>query len=158
LPEIPPLGRRGEGWVVLQAVLIAALVALCAVGPRWPDGVQVPLAVVGTLLALVAVTLVAWSSRLLGKGLTPLPRPVREGALVETGPYRVVRHPIYSGLLVLASGLSLAFSPLALVPTALLAVLFALKAAVEERFLSEAYPAYEAYAERTRSRLVQFVF
>ncbi len=122
MPEIPSLGRRGEGWVVLQGVLIAAIVAVCAFGPRWPDGRQAALAVVGTILAFAGVALVAWSSRLLGRSLTPLPRPVRDGGLVETGPYRVVRHPIYSGLLVLASGLSLAFSPLALVPTVLLGV------------------------------------
>ena len=49
-------------------------------------------------------------------------------------------------------------SPWALVPTAVLAVVWALKASVEERFLVARYPGYAGYCERTRYRLVPFVY
>jgi protein-S-isoprenylcysteine O-methyltransferase Ste14 len=160
LPDVPSLGRRGEGWVLLQFVLFAVIAAACAWGPRWSDEVQATLAIIGVVAALAGAAIVAWSARLLEKGrtLTPLPRPPRGGELVEDGPYRVVRHPIYSGALLFFLGLSLALSPFALVPTALLAVLFALKSAVEERFLREAFPAYELYAEQTRWRLAPLLY
>jgi protein-S-isoprenylcysteine O-methyltransferase Ste14 len=96
--------------------------------------------------------------RRLGRSLTPFPRPVAEGRLVEDGPYRYVRHPVYSGGLVLFIGVALAYSPLILVPSAAIAVTWSLKVQVEERFLRGAYPGYDAYAARTRYRLVPFVY
>ena len=38
--QLPRLGRRGEGWVAPQPVLIAALVAAGMKGPRWPAGLR----------------------------------------------------------------------------------------------------------------------
>ena len=55
-------------------------------------------------------------------------------------------------------GLAFAGSWVALVLTALLAVTWALKAVVEERFLRERYPAYGEYARRVRRRLVPGVY
>ncbi len=108
--------------------------------------------VAGGLLLAVA------SARALGPGLTPFPRPAGGGELVETGPYRVVRHPVYSGGLLVAAGISLALSPWALAATAVLGVVWGLKASVEERLLAERYPVYAGYRERTRFRLVPYVF
>jgi protein-S-isoprenylcysteine O-methyltransferase Ste14 len=65
---------------------------------------------------------------------------------------------VYSGGILVAAGISLALSPWALVPTAVLAVFWAAKASVEERLLRERYPDYAAYCERTRYRLVPYVF
>jgi cystathionine beta-lyase/cystathionine gamma-synthase len=73
-------------------------------------------------------------------------------------PYSVVRHPIYSGGILVFTGISLALSPWALAGTAALAVLWALKARVEERFLAATYPGYEDYSTHVRYRLVPFVY
>ncbi|HUF02159.1 MAG TPA: methyltransferase [Gaiellaceae bacterium] len=158
MPEIPSLGRRGEGWVVLQFVLIGVLVAVCISGPRWPDEAGRSLLVVGALVAVAGAVVVAAAVRALGRSLTPFPKPPRGGRLVVDGPYRVVRHPIYSGGILVSAGLSFALSPLALAVTALLAVVWALKSSVEERYLGAAYREYELYCARTRFRLVPFVF
>ncbi len=101
---------------------------------------------------------VATAGRALGSGFTPFPRPADGAELVETGPFSVVRHPVYSGGILFFAGISLALSPWALVGTAVLAVLWALKARVEERFLVARYPAYAEYCTRTRYRLVPFVY
>ena len=77
---------------------------------------------------------------------------------METGPYAVVRHPVYSGGILIAGGVAVALSPWALVATAALSVFWALKASLEERLLLERYPAYAAYCERTRYRLVPYVY
>lgn len=158
MPEIPSLGRRGGGWVALQFALMAVIAAAAALGPRWPGFVARPLAVVGVLLVLGGVLLALAAGRALGRGLTPFPRPHRGASLVEHGPYRWVRHPIYSAGILAFGGVSAMFSPAALLATAALAVTWALKSAVEERFLVERYPAYAEYEERVRFRLVPRVY
>jgi protein-S-isoprenylcysteine O-methyltransferase Ste14 len=70
------------------------------------------------------------------------------------GAYRLVRHPIYGGLLLLAIGWSVVLSPIALVVTALLAVVLDMKARHEESMLADRYPEYEAYRRRVRWRFV----
>lgn len=152
------LGRRGGGWVVLQFVLMGAVVAACIWGRRWPGDLRAAVAVAGALSALAGVAVVVASARELGSSLTPFPKPPRGGRLAAGGPYRVVRHPIYSGGILAFGGLALALSPVAVVPTALLAVLWALKASVEERFLLAVHPEYGDYCRRTSSRLVPFVY
>lgn len=158
MAEIPSLGRRGEGWVALQFALLAAVLAAALLGPGWPGPAFGPVGVVGAILAAAGGLLAVVSARTLGKALTPFPRPNAAAAVVERGPYRVIRHPIYAAGVLFCLGASLVSSPLALVPTALLLVVWALKAGVEERFLLEDVPGYAAYVERTRFRLVPFVY
>ena len=141
MPEIPQLGERGGGWVVLQFALMAAIVAIVIV---WPDGDSSWRSVVGALLFLAGVVVVFLAARALGSSLTPFPRPVR--------------HPVYSGGLLVFGGIPLALSPWALVGTGLLAVVWALKSRVEERFLRERYPAYADYSGRTRFRLIPYLY
>jgi protein-S-isoprenylcysteine O-methyltransferase Ste14 len=157
--RIPSLGPRGEGWVVIQFVLFV----LIALAPRLDEGV-VP---AGTrpVLALLGVFLVVVGIGIAGKGLldlrealTPLPHP-RDGAeLVETGVFARVRHPIYGGIVIGAVGWSfLSGSLVALALSAVLLLFFRLKSGREEVWLRERYPAYEAYARRTR-RMIPFLY
>jgi protein-S-isoprenylcysteine O-methyltransferase Ste14 len=85
----------------------------------------------------------------MGRSLTPFPRPRRDAVLVTTGPFRFVRHPIYVGGTLFFAGISLVFSAYALLPTALLAVLWIFKARHEGRLLRERFPDYEEYRRRT---------
>ena len=153
---VPTLGSRGQGWVWIQFPLMAVVLLAAALGPRWPA--PVVFAITGLTVAVVGVVVAVRAGRTLGGGLTPMPAPAETGALVTGGPYGVVRHPIYSAGLLVLGGLALAGSWVALVPTALLAVTWALKAVVEERFLRERYPAYGEYARRVRRRLVPGVY
>jgi protein-S-isoprenylcysteine O-methyltransferase Ste14 len=158
LVEVPQLGARGGGWVVIQFVLMAAILVLGVVGPGWPDGAGWWLKGAGALLVFAGALVFVAAGRALGSGLTPFPHPSSDSELVETGPYAVVRHPIYSGGILFAAGISLALSPWALAATALLAVVWALKARVEEQFLRESFPTYGDYCARVRYRLVPFVY
>lgn len=156
--EVPSLGRRGGGWVVLQLVLMGAVVVAAVLGPPWPGSLQRPLLAIGSLAILGGAALGIAAVRALGEGFTPFPRPAGSGRLVTSGPYRAVRHPMYAAGLLLFTGVSLASSPAALVATAALAVLWALKAAVEERLLLARYPGYADYARRVRRRFVPRVY
>jgi protein-S-isoprenylcysteine O-methyltransferase Ste14 len=158
LVEVPSLGARGGGWVALQFALMVAILVLGVAGPGWPESARWWLKGAGVLLVFAGAFVIAKAARALGPGLTPFPKPADRGELVDAGPYAVVRHPVYSGGILFAAGISLALSPWALAGTAALAVVWALKARVEERFLLAQYSAYAAYCARTRYRLVPYVY
>ena len=144
--------------MALQFALLAAILAVGLLAPGWPDGARWWLKGAGVLLVFGGAFLIVLAGRALGAGLTPFPKPAEEGQLVDDGPYAVVRHPVYTGGILFAAGISLALSPWALVITVVLALVWALKARVEERFLAERYPDYADYCARTRYRLVPYVY
>jgi protein-S-isoprenylcysteine O-methyltransferase Ste14 len=151
MTRLPSLGPRGEGWVLLQVVLIV-LVA----GAAWslgPDS-SGPLRLVGYAAGILSLGaglfLIFRGATDLGTALTPVPRPREGGELVETGVYGVVRHPIYSGLTLAALGGALMQASLAALGLTLCLVLVLwLKSTVEERWLELRYPGYDAYRART---------
>jgi protein-S-isoprenylcysteine O-methyltransferase Ste14 len=148
---------RGAGWVVAQFVLMAVALAAGLLQPDWPQGAQRALSVVGATLALAGLVFAVWAGRTLGRSLTPFPKPVPAG-LVTTGPFAVVRHPVYTGGLGLFVGYALFTSVPALGLSACLALLWALKLRVEERLLVSVYAGYPAYRRRVRWRLLPFVY
>jgi protein-S-isoprenylcysteine O-methyltransferase Ste14 len=141
-----------------QLALFAAVAVSWFLPPRWPEAVSVGFAALGAALALVGLALVFASYRELGPGFTPLPRPRDDSRIVEGGPYRYVRHPLYAGGLLFFTGVALGTSVTALVLTAGLAALWAGKLQVEERFLAQQFPDYEDYCRDTPWRLVPGVY
>jgi protein-S-isoprenylcysteine O-methyltransferase Ste14 len=150
--NLPALGPRGEGWVAAQLVLFAAIGLGGLISVLSVNGGLFPLTLAaGVVIIAVGLLVAVRGAVALGSNLTPFPRPRPSATLVETGAYRYVRHPIYSGLVLAAGGWSVATaSPLALVPTVLLALLFDTKSRREEAWLTERLPAYAAYRARTR--------
>lgn len=79
----------------------------------------------------------------------------RSHQVITNGPYRIVRHPMYAGVILGVLGLPLLLgSWWALIPAGLLAGLFAVRTALEDRMLIQQLPGYTAYAQRTRYRLI----
>ena len=76
---------------------------------------------------------------------------------MTSGPYHVVRHPIYSGILLAGVGTAIALSWLWLTAAALAAVYFIYSATVEERYMADQFPdRYPVYKRSTRM-LVPFI-
>jgi protein-S-isoprenylcysteine O-methyltransferase Ste14 len=87
-----------------------------------------------------------------------LPFPKDGADLVQTGPFALVRHPMYSGGLVLAVGWALCVqSWLTLGYAIALFVFLDAKSRREERWLAEKFPAYASYRRRVR-KLIPFVY
>jgi protein-S-isoprenylcysteine O-methyltransferase Ste14 len=149
--RLPSLGPRGEGWVLLQVVLIVLVTAAAwSLGPDWSGPLRVEGYAVGIALLGAGLVLIFRGTTDLGTALTPVPRPRDNARLVETGVYGLVRHPIYSGLILAALGGSLMQSSLVAVAlSACLIVVLWLKSTVEERWLEMRYPDYDAYRART---------
>ena len=155
--RLPALGRRGEGWVVGQILLIAAVFLSPLVGPGWSSGVAGYI-VGGTLLAL-GLLLLAWAGIKLGASLTPFPAPKTGQELTTTGAYTLVRHPMYGGGILIALGWSVLFASIVgLALTVVLAIFLDLKARREEAWLCEQVAGYDAYCERTRRKLLPFIY
>jgi protein-S-isoprenylcysteine O-methyltransferase Ste14 len=103
----------------------------------------------GWAVAAVGLVLAVWAGVTMGSSLSPFPRPPRHAELVDRGPFRFLRHPIYVGGVLFFAGLSLVFSVYGLALTAVLAAFWIAKARLEERHLLERFPAYADYRRRT---------
>ena len=157
--RLPELGARGGGWVVGQFVLLAAIALSALVGVGWRGSLEAVAIVVGVALMVLGGILVVLGGVQLGSSLTPFPAPRAGGELSASGLYALARHPMYGGGILVALGWSVLFgSVVGLVLTLVLAVFFELKARREEAWLVDHYPAYAEYRERTRRKLLPYVY
>jgi protein-S-isoprenylcysteine O-methyltransferase Ste14 len=154
-------GARGE-WLVAGQL---ALMALVFFGPRtlyghpaWTFPSSRACSVVGGTLMLAGGAFFLAGFVRLGPGLTPLPYPKESGRLIQDGPYAVVRHPMYSGGLLLAVGWALLIHGwLTLGYVVLLFLFLDWKSRREEQWLQQRYPTYAQYRRRVR-KLVPYVY
>ena len=149
-----PGGQRlGSAVVALQFGLMALIGWLA--GPAFLRGAA---PVVALVVGLCAVLVGGWALSANRPGnfnIRPTPRP--GGRLVQTGPYRWIRHPMYTAVLLAAVAGLLggdADHRLAVAGAAVaLAVVLRLKAELEERWMLMLHPAYADY-QRTTWRFV----
>ncbi len=150
------MGSRGEGWVIGQFVIGAAIFAATFV-----THIELPFIVrlLGIVLMLIGALIAGLGVLRLGSNLSPFPKPKSDGhALVTTGIYSFVRHPIYSGIAFAALGWSVWWaSLLGIVLALVLFVWFDLKSRREETWLVEKYPDYAAYQTRVK-KLIPFIY
>lgn len=112
----------------------------------------------GLLLFVLGLGFAIWARLHIGQNWgTPMTRK-EEPELVTSGPYRLVRHPIYSGILIAGIGTSVSLDWSGLAVVALAGAYFVYSAVIEERYMTERFPdAYPAYKRSTRM-LVPFIF
>jgi protein-S-isoprenylcysteine O-methyltransferase Ste14 len=109
------------------------------------------LAAIGALLFACGIALAVWARLNLGRNWGMPMTQRAEPELVTSGPYRFVRHPIYSGLLTAMLGTALVNNLLGLIVVAVLVGYFYYCGRVEERNLVTTFPqAYPEYRSRTK--------
>lgn len=157
--QLPELGRRGEGWTIVQVVLVAAILLSALVGLGWPDALELAAWVVGGLLLAVGVLLLVVGAVQLGPALTPFPAPRGGNELRTAGLYGRARHPMYGGGILVALGWSTVFgSVVGLILTVVLVLFFELKSRREELWLAQRHGWYADYRRSTRRRFIPFLF
>ena len=138
---------------LLVFIQFAAIVAILVTGPLWTAAVGLRI-LEGAGLALGLWALLAM--RLANLHILPDVRP--NAQLVQRGPYRLIRHPMYSALLLTTLPLLVDhFSWVRLLFWLVLLSDLLIKLHYEERLLTASYPNYPAYQQQTK-RLVPFIY
>lgn len=154
------LKGSGIGFVVAQAILLGILFF----GPSHLNGsanVDAPSGVLlwfgyGIGIAGFGIALVAAFN--LGKNLTPLPRPKENAELIQSGLYRLVRHPIYFGVIMMSAGWGLVQqSALVWVYVLIIIIFFDIKSRKEEQWLVGRFSAYTDYQGQVR-KLIPWIY
>lgn len=113
---------------------------------------------VGLVFFALGLAFAIWARVHIGRNWgTPMTRK-EEPELVTSGPYRLVRHPIYSGILVAGIGTAVALSWFWLAAVGLAGSYFIYSATVEERYLTEQFPDDYPVYKRSSKMLLPFVF
>ena len=139
--------------------LMFLLAPLDAVRFRW-SGVPPPLQWCAFAGIIVSWIIVFWAFRenAFLSGFVRI-QTDRGHTVCTTGPYRFVRHPMYLAVILAVLCLPLFLGSLySLIPAALVAALFVLRASLEDQTLKEELPGYDEYAEKVRWKLLPKVW
>ncbi|MEO8926978.1 MAG: isoprenylcysteine carboxylmethyltransferase family protein [Caulobacteraceae bacterium] len=120
----------------------------------------VPTALQGVgMLAIAAAVWVGWQTFMVNSFAAPVVKMQADHRVVDTGPYAIVRHPMYAGAIAFFIGAPLMLgSWLGLAAAPLLIGAMAWRAVGEERMLRAELPGYEAYAAKVRYRFAPRVW
>jgi protein-S-isoprenylcysteine O-methyltransferase Ste14 len=156
-----PPSDRDRATRIVSALAIAAHLVLAGLDARFGwSAVPLPLQLAGFVLVAVGLAFVDWTllSNPFASSAVRIQRE-RDQSVITTGPYAIVRHPMYFGtfLVCLGSGFALGspLSALALLPVV---ATFVRRTLREDRMLHDELPGYPAYAARVRWRIARGIF
>lgn len=146
--------QQGGWWVVAQLGLFGlVLVALTRNSDPAPA-----LRVAGWVLVGIALLLGGTGMWMIRRRITAMPAPLDGAILMEGGPFSLVRHPIYGGVIFGFVGLSTKGGNVwAFVASLLLIPFFYAKTRHEEQLLLARFPEYDEYRQRVRRRILPFI-
>lgn len=149
------VSRSDVAWVSAQFALFALIaVFVFATSGSGPAGAPW----VGAAATGAGLGLAGWALARLGPSVSPFPTPTQGAILVMSGPYRLVRHPIYGGVILTALGLSvISWSLPAIVLSLGLVPFFFAKSSHEEELLVARFAGYADYVAATSKRLIPWV-
>jgi protein-S-isoprenylcysteine O-methyltransferase Ste14 len=137
--------------VLLLLLRVRVLKAHGVTDDPWLEGVGLAIFVLGLALAV-------WARIYLGRNWGMPMSEKDDPELVTAGPYRRIRHPIYSGIILAMVGTTVAVSLYWLIAVVLLGAYFVYSAVMEERYLAKLFPdAYPRYKQSTKM-LIPFIF
>lgn len=139
--------KKDKIFVALQFLIFIAWILPVEV---WYIELSKNLRTLAFIIAVIGLVLVLIASLQLNTNLSPFPRPKKGAKLITGGVFAFARHPIYSGILFMAFGVSVWLgSGYKLTIGLLLYVVLYFKSSYEEQRLIEAFPDYPNYKRRT---------
>ena len=143
----------------IRAVIAVVVILLIRLGAFRGTGLNTDpwRAAIGLVLFSLGLGFAIWARIHIGRNWGSPMTQKEEPELVTSGPYRLVRHPIYSGILVAGVGTAVALGWLWLTAVALAGVYFLYSAIVEERYLTGQFPDTYPVYKRSTKMLVPFI-
>jgi len=109
------------------------------------------------IFQVLAIALMAWARRNFQPGQFNINAEPKEGQLISTGPYKFIRHPMYSSALVIIwSGIFGHFSLPNLAIGLIVTVVVSIRVLIEEQYLRQSYPDYIDFSQKTKL-LIPFI-
>ena len=147
---------------MFRVIFFAGILMLPLAGARAPEAVLdgAGVLVLGTVIGWLGLLLRWWSFATLGKYFTTVVKTSADQVVVERGPYRILRHPSYTGLLAAIVGCGLMLGNWVGTATSFLLILVGLIYRLlreEQAMIDSLGDAYSDFA-RDRARLVPFVW
>jgi protein-S-isoprenylcysteine O-methyltransferase Ste14 len=143
----------------IRAVIAVVVILLIRLGAFRGHGLNTDpwRAGIGLVLFALGLAFAIWARIHIGRNWGMPMTQKAEPELVTSGPYHLVRHPIYSGILVAGVGTAVALSWLWLTAVALAGVYFVYSATVEERYMTGQFPDKYPVYKRSTKMLVPFI-
>jgi protein-S-isoprenylcysteine O-methyltransferase Ste14 len=174
----------GVGWIVFWAYWLVMAVTAKAEKSRWTQFAGVRVGIILVILILIrlrvfkghavatgnpwllgiglaffvlGLALAVWARVYLGRNWGMPMSQRADPELVTTGPYRRIRHPIYSGIILAMAGTAIAVSPYWLAAVAIVGAYFLFSAVIEERNMAKLFPAAYPPYKRGTKMLIPYV-
>jgi protein-S-isoprenylcysteine O-methyltransferase Ste14 len=151
--------RKITQFVGVRLSLIVLAAALVLLSKRLPFSIEsqspgvenVSVRILGLVLFLIGIVFALWARKYLGKNWGMPMTQKQSPELVTSGPYRYIRHPIYSGMLLMALGSLLDVNLYWLVVFVVFAVYFVYSSVFEEALMMKQFPKeYPSYKRKTK--------
>lgn len=150
---------RFPGIVIMVAIFfISQLPYVPSYLRRNPIPQTAAVGIVGVALCAAGIAFAIWARWHLGRNWSGTPSLKEGHELVTSGPYRYVRHPIYTGIILAFLGSALIGGTLWMFAFVFLFITFLARVGAEERLMMQQFPdQYPEYKKRTKT-LIPFVF
>lgn len=138
--------RKDKLFVTVQFILFGIYIIFSIQNLKLTDAIKIG----GLVITIVGITVVGIAFLQLNWRLSAFPTPKETSSLVTNGVYRLVRHPIYTGIIMAGLGYGLfTEDSLKLVISVILFILFEYKASYEEKLLENKFENYKTYKAKT---------
>lgn len=158
--DMPGKGSRLP-WVVSRVALLLVVTVVYKLGRsssfvHYAYGLSFfrseAVRVIGVVLNALGLAFAVWARRRLGSNWSARPAMKIGHELITSGPYRIVRHPIYTGILLAWFGFGLVWGLISMGVFLLFAVIFISRIPREEAYMMQLFPdQYPAYRARTKA-------
>ncbi|HVO28408.1 MAG TPA: isoprenylcysteine carboxylmethyltransferase family protein [Candidatus Paceibacterota bacterium] len=159
--------RSWGGALLLRILIIVAIVWVLNTGffpGFWASASSLPIfanatvKAIGVILCATGIAFAIWARRHLGRNWSGSPQMKEDHELVTSGPYRFVRHPIYTGMIAALFGSALVGGPGWFAAFIIFAAVFILRIKKEEGYMMQLFPGqYPGYRKRTKA-LIPFIW
>jgi len=134
------------GFVTIQFVLFFCFIF----DFDWSMKLSLTIQKIGVLMAVCGGIIITLALLQLNKNLSPFPTPKESASLLQNGLFKYMRHPIYTGIILLFTGYSVSQNSVyKLLISVFLVLLFYLKSNYEEQRLEQKFPDYKQYKKKT---------